>query len=743
MRQFVTLLVLFVSVVTIGCGGPTQRPAADVSSTTVDAHASAAVNAPANDDAIPPNAGESGGENVGPASGANEPADADDRTAAGSALASIFSPIRAPQRKTMGLLQRSFLDLAAEGDLDLEIAIVVDGTESMAGDLAGVRDHIQQMLDDLRKCRKSEVRVAMVVYRDEGSPSGPVVFPQKFFTSDRSSIAQAVQSLKPETGEPYFYEMTDVGLYDAVNDLPWTLDDQVTKWILLFGDAAPYPPSLFKSGVSENPDAPQERYRKYGTDLLIDRARAKQIRIHCLLCTGSNEFTETYMAAIDETRSFMNTISAGTDGLMLDLSSPQVRSALVDAAKQPDVEYEKINPITAIDLASVRRDDVNSSSSDTDAAVVKTVRLAVLPHMPLDQIRSVGGIDPAKPAVQVSTALRTRLAQIAGVYVASPIDIYRQLRRMRAGNSDPQQQLRGLAAQLGVDYVVWGQVAADNATYQTAAYRRDTGQRVFEVSLPGGDDQGTWTHYFLSAASKQAGEGEEIGQLLQRLEGVAANNVPMAKDSTTSSELLKALEALDQALEYDTRSQDSQQLLEVADKASKNAAKREPRNPLAHWLQANVAYNQAANLYRVGNKQAAVSRMKEMKSSLSRAIDLRADIHHPSLLTEIEGDYFLLVKRDIPEAIARYETMTQPDQPLQSQLRGHWMLSGIYAGDWGNAQQPTVDPAKARLHVMQIMANWPNSPQASLLKKWLNYDETRSETEFNYLPRVNVELSGA
>ena len=57
-----------------------------------------------------------------------------------SVLNTIFSPARAPRRKTMGLLQRSFLDLADQVDQALELAVVVDGTDSMAEELAGVRE---------------------------------------------------------------------------------------------------------------------------------------------------------------------------------------------------------------------------------------------------------------------------------------------------------------------------------------------------------------------------------------------------------------------------------------------------------------------------------------------------------------------------------------------------------------------------------------------------------------------------
>ena len=58
-----------------------------------------------------------------------------DNTVAGAALESIFSPRRAPAQKTMGLLQRSFLDLVESSEKALEVALVVDGTDSMAAEI--------------------------------------------------------------------------------------------------------------------------------------------------------------------------------------------------------------------------------------------------------------------------------------------------------------------------------------------------------------------------------------------------------------------------------------------------------------------------------------------------------------------------------------------------------------------------------------------------------------------------------
>ncbi len=639
---------------------------------------------------------------------------------AAATLTTIFSPSRAPKRKTMGLLQRSFLDLAGQGDRELEIAVVVDGTDSMTTELAGVRKSVDRMLADLRKYRDNEVRVAIVVYRDAGSPSGEVEIPLADFTSDEQAIAKAVEKLQPESGAPFFHELPDLGIYTALAELPWSDDDQVAKWILLFGDAPPYA-EAFKDKTTP------EAYRRYATAILVNTARKMNIRINCVLCTSSDNVAEPYDKAINETRAFMHALSAGTDGLMLDLSFEAIRAAMIDAGRQPDPELAKIEPIAAIDLAAVRRE---RATADSD---IRQVSLAVVPHMPINKI----SFDPRNPAVQVSTALRTKLSKLPGVRVASPRDIKEQLRRLRAEGIQEQNTIRGLAARLGVDFVVWGSLAPDNATVQTTAYRRDDGQQIVPIRLANNPSE--MAYAVIEASAKGAPDDEALSQLFSNMQSVrAAVTEPLAGSAATTSELLTALEALDQALGYEAGSDESVALLETAERASNNAASAEPKNSLAHWLQANVAYNQASRFYQSGDQESANARMRDMKSSLNRAVENRNLVQTESLKTEIEADYYLLIRREPEKAIERYLALTKPDQPLQSQLRGHWMLAGIYAGDWGTAGEDVVDTAKSRRHLVEILANWPDSPETSLLKQWLRWDESKEQTEFDYLPQLNT-----
>ena len=638
---------------------------------------------------------------------------------AASAMTTIFSPARAPKQKTMGLLQRSFLDLAAQGDQELEVAIVVDGTDSMATELAGVRRTIHQMLDDLRLYRNNEVRAAVVVYRDSGSPSGDVVIPLRRFSRDREDIERAVKQLQPESGAPFFHELPDLGLHHALTELPWSEDDQVAKWVLLFGDAPPYAESYVDA---ENPEA----YRRYATSILVSLAKQKNIRINCVLCTSGDHVVQSYDKAIDQTRRFMNELASGTDGLMLDLSYEAIRTAMVEAARQPETQLTTIEPITAIDLAAVRR-EVDPKQP------MKHVQVAVIPHMPLQKV----SFDSRHPAVRVSAALRTKFESVPGVRVASPNDVKEQLRRLRAQGLSEEQAMRGIAARLGVDFVVWGALDRTRGMVQTAAYRRGDGQAVIPVKLDSRDD--SMAYALIQASAKSAPNDIALQQLLSRMEGVRSSlSVALAKSDATRDELLSALESLEQALGYESGSAEATALLQQADRSSRAAIVAEPTNALAHWLQANVAYNQGASLFRGGEKEAAAKRRNDVRASLSEAVKYRKSLEMPSLATEIEADYYLLSNREIGKAVERYLALTKRDQPSKSQLRGHWMLAGIFAGDWGVAESEIVNAEKARYHMTHVLANWPDSPEAKLLKKWLRWDEATQETEFNHLPIIHT-----
>jgi len=659
-----------------------------------------------------------------------------------AALRSIFSPSRAPEQKTMGLLQRSFLDLAEQGGTRLQMAIVVDGTDSMTTELAGVRQSINAMVEDLRRTRGDDVEVALVVYRDNGSPSGEYSIPLKSFSRDTATIAAAVEKIVPESGAPFFHELPDVGLHASLSELPWSSDPSTSRWIMMFGDAPPYDETFSDAKY------PTAR-RRYSTELLISLATRKSIRINCILCTSDKIVSEPYEKAIDQTRMFMNSLASGTDGLMLDLSYPDIKRAIIDASRTPEPQYIAIDPITRGDLTTM---SISMQAGPQEAvvapaktptkplvrtpnAIAKEIRIAVLPHLPLNQM----SFDPSDPAVQISTAVRRQFSEVPGVRVVSPIDVQKQLRRLSDDSVADDQRLRALAARLGVDYVIWGSQEVDKpAMVQTAAYRRTDGTPVAQISIAG---ESVFSGILIEAYSdKEENLGDLWNRIAQSTQTSTTNLTLFAESVTARKEILAAMESLDQAMGLPSGSGESIELLQRAATSIQLASNAEPRNPLVSWLGSNIAYNLAAYAFKKGDEATGETQIKEMRNSLSRANRDRRDIKVPSLAIEVEADYALLFARDVEAAIKSYQAMTEPTQPSATQLRGHWMLSGIYAGDWG-VDESNVQPKTAREHLVVILSHWPESPEAELLKKWMRWDDSVGKTKFSFLPIVNNQLA--
>jgi len=628
----------------------------------------------------------------------------------------------------MGLLQRSFVDVAQQAEENIEIALVIDGTDSMAEEIEGVKQSIQLMIEDLNRGRSGKVRVALVVYRDSGSPTGVVEVLQDRFTDDPKSITQALERLIPASGAPFFHEMPDAGVHTALDQLPWSADGRTTQWVFLFGDAPPYAENFVSAEV------PSAR-RAYATELLIALATRKQIQIHCVLCTSSQELDPIYRQALPETRQFMNALASGTGGMMLDLSYPDIRDAITQAGRQPRYQYQPIDPITQDDLIAARQAEA-ASSGEADPTTSE-VRIAILPHLPIRDVI----FDARNPAVQVATGLRHKLENLPRVRVASPYDVKRQMDRLKAAGLSESVHLRELAARLGVDYIVWGSLDQSGSPIVSNVFASRSGELVAKVSHAGevtqlasvilnspSNDQ----RFRSLKDSQRALRAEEITQQLQK---------PLAKTDATTRELLIALESLQQVLGLLADDPESERLLADAQAAAEAALVSEPSNGLAYWLLANVHFNRGSRALATGNGEVSKAAMADMKRELSRALRFVKEIDSLSLANEIMSDHSFLVDRNLPLAIKRYEALSaNPSVCPSVRRRAHWILTGIYCGDWG-VDQSVVDPQAARKHAIAIMANWETSPEANLLRKWLGWDPETNRTEHPHLPLSHSDLA--
>ncbi len=658
---------------------------------------------------------------------------------AGVALESIFNPRRAPEQKTMGLLQRSFLDLVESSQQALEIALVVDGTDSMASDIEAVRKSLRNMVADLRNYKGDKVSFAVVVFRDSGAPSGEASLLLNQFTNDVTLVEQAFQRLTPETGAPYFPELADLGVHEALSKLNWSDAEDVTRWLILFADAPPYDADFVDSETDSG------ARRRYDTDLLVDLAQREHVQISCVLCTSRQEEQAVYEQVLDRTRAFMSALATGTDGLMLDLSYPDIRAALVEAAKKQRVEHARIGQITREQVEQARQ---AAEQDKLVTAPTGRLRIAILPHLPLANM----SFDPDEGAVQLATELRQKFQLIPRVEVSSPVDIDRALRRLRSANVPEGELLATLASRLRADYVVWGNYrsALDIVRIQTAIYSPSSetplveAKTVTQASYPETMLAGDLVTQLVRGASTLKRVEQLVAAVNLMPGGINSNReliIPVANSVEARSDLLAGFEALEQALAYAIDSSEGHDLVERAAASLTKASEEDVRNPFAHLLLANCLFNQAQRAAAQGKSEQAEIAIRDFNEALKRAYRERDRAEHSFIKQEIEADYNLLVKKDYEAALQLYQQLAQvnSDSKLHAALRAHWMLAGIRSGDW-NVPENLIDTKEARTHLVAILAYWPDSSEAQFIKRALRWSEEKGRNEFEHFPKENRAL---
>jgi tetratricopeptide (TPR) repeat protein len=659
----------------------------------------------------------------------------------GKALSTLFNPGCAPNQKTMGLLQRSFLDLVEESRPKLQIALVVDGTTSMGAELESVRKSIAAMMGDLELYKANSISYQLVIYRDAGSPSGEVQLPldaaKGAFVDDRDALVAAVSKVEAESGAPYFPELIDAGLHAALTQLAWSTDDDTSRWIFLFGDAPPFDESF------EEPQ--NQAARRFGAGALISLAMEKGVRINCILCKSRPEDQAAYEKVLPQTRDFMNDLSSKTEGLMLDLSYADIRAAVEKAAPARRVSYEKVGAISRDEVEALRK---QADASKSVFSAGRRVRIAVLPHLPLDNM----SFAPASEAVQLATELRMRLRGVPGVEFKDPITVQQRFEMLTRQGLEGDALLQMLATALNVDFVIWGGVDRTGGAIvaNSAVYDRATGRRLSQAQ----------------AATNDSVKPEQLGGMLasklvdanlaatadQRLKAVftsfaqdqdrrAALIIPVAGGEAYTP-LLEGKEALEQALAYPVGRPEAVELLATAAEALSKAAAADEENPLPHFLLASCLYNQARAEQDAGDVEGARKTMRQFAQQLREAYRHRGNRKDAALTAEIEADFALLIRGNAADAVKRYEALLaeDPSADVESARRAHWMLAGIFSGDWG-VDKSVVDRSKARDHLKQLLALWPDSHEATLIKQALRWDDAKGRTRFEHVPKENGELT--
>lgn len=657
---------------------------------------------------------------------ADEPA-----SAVGNALRGLFNPGSAADANTMGLLQRSnFIERVAGNEARIEIALVVDATDSMEEQLQGIQQRLQEMLDDVRRVAGDEVYVQIVLYRDSAAPSGVVSWPlgNQGFVRDPQAIQAGLTKLLPEPGAPYFHEAVDQGVYVALNELPWSEDEQVKRWIFLIGDAPP-----FDRGFSEPQNGAE---RKYSTEQLIQRAQQIGVEINAIVCPTRAKDEAIYEQVVGLTRFFFSELTSQTGGWMLDLSDPQLLENVTTAARSAVSDFIEIAPITRAELEEVR-----ALATTQQAAIAPNARMrvAVMPHLKLEEMN----FSRRDPGVRFADEMRSQLETVGpNVEVVSNYELERKFYRINTQGMAREAALQQIGLGVAADYVFWGTLEPGSPDKVQSGILDTKSGKIVAV-IPGGME----TQFpvranlcskvldALAQASKQTGNPLQLARVQRRFQTRLLASTEEVERLTIS-----ARGRIADVMQLELGQGTSQQLWDDAQADLEAAFKLEPDNPIINALLANVYFGQFQILQANGDSAAAAKRRLanqfagEAKKSSGRVFE--AD------QLEIDAD-FNFYRGNFQQAAQLYEKMAERGDTLAHVERARWMLAGIYSGDWGieKSSSELVDAHKARQQIVQLMAFFEDSPHTRLFEKYLLWDETHGRTLSASLPRTHVGLS--
>ncbi len=662
---------------------------------------------------------------------------AQQKSAAGAALSSMFNVQRAPKAKSMGLFQANFLDSLKSANRSLQLAVVIDSTESMSNELAGIRTSLPELLADLYRIQDGALETTVVAFSDVGQSERPVKVVSPSFVREPPQIAQLVEQITLESGKPYFPESVDLGVYTAIDQLDWSAEDNVEKWMLLIGDAPPYDPSFFESETQAR--------RWYETDFLVDLANKKSLKIHCLLCASRENEKQAYEESLIKTRRFMSRLADGTGGQMLDLSYPFVRQRLVENATPAKTEYKRIGYITQTEIDQIARQNQDLEANDN-----QVIRIVVLPFLPLESITFFF----ERPEVQIATQLRQSLRSLPNVRTIPPRQVEDQILRLQGEGVPVQDWPQALNIRLRADYVLHGSLRmTDSAFAEAKVFGRDHSEPLIQLGTSG--PISSLAGSVLSDLKKTRQRPDSLQPLLLRLKKLEESSegtistIAMLQDLNPDEhgQLLGAFEALQQALDYSLGDVQGEDLLNKAEAALTELLTTQPEHAFAHTLLASCQYNQAKIHEESGRTDEAKLRFQRSIGSIKQAYRLRSQLVDRLTRFEVEADHALMVAKDYASAIESYEQIVNFSEasPVQPALRAHWMLAGIYNGAWDVAKHDAsvVDSEKAKRHLVQILAYWPESVEAAAIKRFLLWDEKKNRSRTPYLPIEGDLLTSA
>ncbi len=647
----------------------------------------------------------------------------DSPAVAGQLLTTLFSPVVAAEQNPKGILQRpSLLDRIARSK-DLELAIVIDGTESMSAQLEAIQQHLQRMIADLNSALGDRLAIQIVVYRDIGANEMieyPLATPDKAFTADSGIISAGLTKLVPKSGAPYFLEPVDVGLNAALTQLPWSDKSTVARWILLIGDAPPFEPSLQEdeNGAS----------RKYANEQLILLAKEKGITIHSLICPTRAVDQSIYDQVLPQTREFFQSLSESTGGTAFDLSNTDFRAQIASAADRAAVDYVPIGTISQREI-----DELASSIPKLEEAKTnRPLRIAVLPFMPRqsDQLLKMNLYDAGRnESVVLAKLLSNQLSEIGALKVDlnQLISITFDLVGLRLRN---ESLVKSIGDQTQADYLFCVNIGPGDGSktkYEFALMETSSGRYIVlprSQQLESGMLNTKVGEYLLKLVhieTRKLTPPSDLRALISKVIPALARtrNVNVAGTKEVETLIVKAWLDIEAVVGFELVSNhaSNQKELEIALDAAEEkiikALQIDNTNATACLIAANIRMARIL-LDRTSEKSEKWS--DEAKAYLETAYQFA--VKDPvAVRAEIDGD-LKLFQADFEAAVDRYNEVLKDSQDEAQKLRARWMLMGLHSGDWGaKSASNVVDANKARKYAIEILAFHPNTPHARRLSQ--------------------------
>lgn len=646
-----------------------------------------------------------------------------------------------------GLLQQQVFDLA-RGQSQLQLALVVDGTDSMGQDLSSLKTGLKGFVAALRQKREGLMtEVAVVVYRDfEFDIASPVTIATPddrdssrgiFLDASSSELAAAIDSIQTASGAPRFPEQVDRGLHVAINQLKWSEGNTAAKSIILAGDAPPFD----QSEMGKINPRYQAALRGYSATELIEAANQRHISIFSILCNagfaGQNDPELARIAELSrpELNRFAQLLASQTNGKVLDLSDPRMIEELLDDSG----ELERLTQLKKIE------------GRDLDHRVqTDIIRVAVLPSVPMNVLRDGTDGWPKTAGYTYACALVNRLSDIdsRGVVNMSPVlwDKF-SLVNLRLKSSAPgatdEQFLKELAAAdaLDLDFILWGD-------YPDTPGRHEVRLRAFdrngvEVAKTGIIEGTTLTKLVEPSLVELAAKLGEVtsGKTADHKELLAFSKLLAAPallrdDEGWNENLLESYRLLEEAAAYEVGHPKAQALNENARQILDSFLQMRANDPFALLLRSNCYRN--------------LGDVKKANDDLSAAYMFRMQAD-PALALEIDADYLLFVGNDKLAAVCKYEALVSENEQqnrtyCKQALRAKWMLSGLYLGGWGFAEDKSFKDEeakyleKARELLLDIMVYWPDSPEAEHYQRYVEPRPVHKPRRQNEKRQVSFRL---